>query len=156
MLNGLKNMGVEKGWKALNKINNYLRLVNTMLNPEFIISNFERDLQTALINLSEQNIKKLKRNVVRDVPKAMSGIWKGIRDKEGNNWTEIFNEFKAEGGKTGWFDYKSLEEKTKDFETKIKNYEKTRDYLKVFKVTKQFVFDINETVENAVRVAAYK
>lgn len=156
LLNGLKNIGVEKGWKFLNKINHWLRLTNTMLNPEFIISNFERDLQTALINLEAFQIKKIKRNVVKDVPKAMNGIWKGIRDKEGNEWTGLFDEYKAEGGKTGWFDYKTLDEKTEDFEKKITNYKKSGNIKKALELTRDFVFDINDTVENAVRLSAYK
>jgi len=156
LLNGLKNIGIERGFKFLNKVNHYLRLVNTMLNPEFIISNFERDLQTAIINLEAFQIKKIKRNVMKDIPKAMSGIWKGIRDKEGNEWTRIFDEYKAEGGKTGWFDYKTLDEKTEEFENKIANYKKSGDIKKALELTKQFVFDINDTVENAVRLSAYK
>jgi len=156
LLNAFKNMGVEKGWKALRAINAYLRMTATVLYPEFMLSNFEKDIQTALINLSEYEIRNLKRKVVRDIPRAMAGIWKDIRDKQGNNWTQIFKDFKADGGKVGWIDYKSLEEKTADFEKKVKNYKEGSGPLKPLKWTKDFVMDLNDVIEQAVRVSAYK
>ncbi len=155
-MRGLKNMGAEKGLRFLDNINTWLRAVNTMLNPEFILTNFERDLQTALINISGEQVKGLKRKVVKDIPKAMKGIMSELRGEGEGEWADHFQSFKAEGAKTGWYDNTSLEEKQKQFEKKIRFYSKGSKWAQMAKATTDFIWDLNETVENAVRLAAYK
>ena len=62
-------------------------MVNTQLNPEFVISNFSRDIQTAILNIvGEQDMptgkarnQKLIDKVLKDVIPSMGVFYKGIR-----------------------------------------------------------------------------
>jgi len=152
----MKNLGNEHVVKILRDFNGYLRAVNTFVNPEFIITNFERDLQTALINLSADETKGMAKKVVKNIPKAIKGIWKversGTADDE---WSKKFDVYKAAGAKTGWLDNKSLNDKAKDFEKKIEFYKKGGKTRQMFKETTKFIIDMNEAVENGVRLSAF-
>ncbi len=153
---GIKNLGTERGIKYIASINAYLRSVNTIINPEFIITNFERDLQTAQIHLAGEHSVKIAAKVTKDIPKALKGIWRNIRDKESNEWSRYYTEMKEIGGKVGWFDQKTLKEKQKVFENKVKFYQKKSDPRRFLHETFNFIYDINEAVESGVRLSAYK
>ncbi|MFA7170279.1 MAG: LPD38 domain-containing protein, partial [Candidatus Paceibacterota bacterium] len=160
LANAMKNIGVERGIQQLNTLNRYLRSINTTLNPEFIISNFERDLQTASINISGEQSAKMAANTAKNIPKAMRGIWKNVRkgDKT-SEWSKVYEELKQGGGKTGFFDMKTLDEKKKQLESSIKLYgsSKTSDKLKsTVKAAGDYIDNANEMVEMAVRTSAYK
>lgn len=156
LLSGLKNLGAERSIPILSAANNYMRSVATVLNPEFILTNFERDLQTALINIGGEQSSKMAKDVVKDIPKAWKGIWKGIRDKESNQWTKEFDEYKSVGAKTGWISQNDIEQKTKHLENLIKNYSKERNFAyRVSKSSLDLINNLNNTVENGVRLSAY-
>jgi len=84
LADAMKNLGVERAYKFLTVANNYLRNINTVLYPEFIITNFERDIQTAALNITAEQGIKMAKNVVMDVPSAMKGIYKFLR-KDGDS-----------------------------------------------------------------------
>ena len=48
-----------------NKFNRYLSSINTTFNPEFIIPNFVRDVQTAAVNIDQYEGERLKTIVVK-------------------------------------------------------------------------------------------
>ena len=68
-------------------VNRWLSMVNTSLNPEFVIGNFSRDVQTAIFNiLGEQDMSKgkatdqaLVNRVLKDVIPSMGAFYKGLR-----------------------------------------------------------------------------
>lgn len=156
LVDGLKKLGLQRGVKFLQNVNNFLRYVITIGNPEFMIPNFTRDLQTAAIGLSSEQQKGVATKVIKDIPKAMKGTWLGIREKDGGEWNEWFVDFARNGGKTGWFDHKSLLQKTEELEKKVRSYDKEGKVKQSLKYLKDLVGDANETVENAVRVSTYK
>ncbi|ENI4211906.1 hypothetical protein ABXZ23_004565, partial [Escherichia coli] len=54
LMRAMKNMGPETSnavIRTLGKVNRFLATVNTSYNPEFLVSNFIRDVQTAVMNL---------------------------------------------------------------------------------------------------------
>lgn len=156
----MKNIGVEKSYKVLTTVNNYLRSINTVLNPEFIITNFERDLQTALINLTAEDSAKMAAKVASDIPAAMKGIWKNVRSGDTTNeWAKIYQELKMSGGKMGYFERSTVESKSQDLVKKIKNYNNnsvSSNASKVIKSIGDYIESTNEVVEMAVRTSAYK
>lgn len=162
----MKNLGTEKAIsKTLVTINNYLRGVTTFYNPEFMITNFERDLQTALINISGEQGTALAAKVARDVAPAMRGIYRNLRGKADNtapgsrSWSEIFEEMKAEGGRTGWFDTDSVENRTVSTIKLIEKYNgdgSIKSFQRAVDSAANLVSDLNESVEMAVRLSAYK
>jgi hypothetical protein len=152
---------------SLGKLNRYLSTTLTTLDPEFVISNFARDIQTAIYNLkAEGDIndkldgKDLTDGIIRDSFKAIAAIYGNERsgkvDSEFRKW---YNEFKAEGAKTGFANQNSMD----DIKKKLDGLQKMRDTKGVsftgakekFKDVFAFVEDVNTSVENGVRLAAY-
>ncbi len=156
----MKNMGTERGFQVLQQANSYLRAVNTTMNPEFIITNFQRDLQTALINIGGEQSLKMAKDVAKDVPKAMQGIWRNIRKGDvTSEWGKTYQELKETGGRVGFFDMKTVEKKLNELTRRIGAYNKVKTTDKMSAVVKgvgDYIVAVNEVVEMAVRTSAYK
>lgn len=165
LASAMKNLGTERGIAFFHQINNYLRSVITFYNPEFMITNFERDIQTALINTGGEQGGKAAARVAKDVPAALRGIWRETRNiaqknpKEGAmDWAKEYAEMKETGGRVGWFDYKTVAEKQKDIQKRIDTATGNRGLDKAARTwdgIAEFVSDTNEAVESAVRLSAY-
>lgn len=171
LLRALKNLGPEPlnmltrgmGW-----VNRKLAAFNTSLNPEFVISNAFRDLQTALFNLEVESSKKdglihgqrLIAKTIKDIAPAMRGIWQVLRDKEGwesNPWASSYEEFRALGGQIGFFGLKDFESRAEDLQRMLD--EANGDWAAVgkkgFRELRDLIYDGNAAVENAVRLSAF-
>jgi hypothetical protein len=153
---GLKNLGLERGVKFLNAANTFLRSVITMLSPEFMITNFERDIQTAMINITTQQKKNIQKEMVKNVIPAIRGGFSAIRGGSGSKWANVFNDYADNGGKTGWFENKNFDEVLSGFEKNIKRYKANNKPIKAARETINFIMDMNEAVENGIRIAAYE
>lgn len=94
LMRAMKNMGPETSnafVRTLGKVNRFLATVNTSYNPEFLVSNFIRDVQTAVMNLkaeqgrSDGKLKGLDNlsalAVVKDSRSAMSAVYASLRGK---------------------------------------------------------------------------
>lgn len=151
--------GQRKPIEALVRVNNYLRGVNTVMNPEFIMTNAIRDVQTALVIAGGEKGAKVATGMVRDYPKASKGIWDAVRKNSNDGWAGIYNEMVDAGGRTGWFDLMEVEERTRKTARLIEKYNgtKTSDSLaRAFDGVGQVISDANEVAEMSVRVSAYK
>lgn len=144
--------------RGFGQVNRYLAMINTALNPEFVITNFERDFQTAMINLGGEHSPAIAARVMKGIPGAVRGIWQSTFDTKGTSeWRALFDEMEKEGGTIGFF---GLE----DIETKVQNIQrKLTDNHGVLGRTKQgilavrdVVLDANLSVENAARLSSYK
>lgn len=158
----MKNLGQEKAIPLLSSFNNYLRAIVTTFNPEFVISNFERDIQTALINvLGERERIKDAGQVFKNVPKAMKGIVQNLRkgDEATGEFAKLYGEFKREGAKVGWIDARDVGERAAELDRIIRLQEgrtlKDRMARKLDAVA-DYVEAANETVESSTRLAVYK
>lgn len=162
----MKNLGTEKAVsKVLMAFNSYLRGVVTFYNPEFMLTNFQRDIQTALINVGGEKSVGLAKNVAKEIAPAMRGIYRDVRGKKpavkkkGTDWQALYNEMKEEGGRVGWFDLNEVGERTKETIKLINRYNSdgSVDSLRrgIDSVGK-LVSDMNESVEMAVRLSTYK
>ena len=76
----MQRVGAGRSISWLNTFNTYFRNINTIFNPEFIITNFTRDLQTGLFNLSADH-KSLSKQVLKNIVKAQLGIRNNIKGK---------------------------------------------------------------------------
>jgi len=158
-LTGATGLGAENSsiiLNALGKLNYYLARVNTTLNPEFVISNFARDLQTANINIKQFDVKGLGRKIISDLPSALAGARAGIRDgRTDTKWAKAYDDFRKAGGTT---EYLGL----RDFESKIKqiNDEVTGNkgplVLRPFKTLGKLIDDYNSVAENGIRLATFQ
>ena len=105
--------------KIISVPNNWLRMSFTTLNPEFVISNFSRDIQSAIFNaaaeadidggmLEEQGIVT---DILRNSVPALKALLKGVVGKDMPPVIErYYQDFKEDGGKTGWAYTKSLQD----------------------------------------------
>ncbi|MCW7551075.1 LPD5 domain-containing protein [Endozoicomonas gorgoniicola] len=170
LLAAMQNLGPEKlgaVTQMLGRANRFLASLNTSINPEFVISNFSRDIQTAVLNviaeqdLSDGRIKgqQLATEVVKDIPSAMRGIWRNLREKDGESteYQRWFNDFREDGGKIGFFglnDFDVQARRIKELITVAEGGNKGQA-LEMWGNLRDLVEDSNAAVENAVRLSAY-
>ena len=172
MMKAMKNLGPETNGaliRTLSNINRVLSALNTSYSPEFIISNFSKDIQTAILNLSaEQSLdegkaagKKFIAQTVKDVPVAMRSIYASLRGKkltgDAAKWQADFAQFRADGAKTGYFDMKDLDGQVREMNSFVAMAKgglkgKSTSFMKS---AAEVVENINSSVENAVRLSAY-
>ncbi len=85
--------------RGTQKLNRWLSNINTSWNPEFLISNLARDIQAAGISLGEFDAKGLQSTVMTNVPKAIAGMKRSIRNgDDSSDWAKKYKEFRAAGG----------------------------------------------------------
>ncbi|EZJ71833.1 LPD38 domain-containing protein [Escherichia coli] len=175
LMRAMKNMGPETSnavIRTLGKVNRFLATVNTSYNPEFLVSNFIRDVQTAVMNLkaeqgrSDGKLKVLDNlsalAVVKDSRSAMSAVYASLRGKtltgNGAQWQKVWKEFVEDGGKTGWFNMGDLEGQQKEMDRLVslaKGGWKGQS-IGAWHSFLNLVEDANGAVENALRLSAYK
>jgi hypothetical protein len=161
----LNGMTVEKTntfIKILRAPSNWLRRSFTTLDPEFVISNFARDIQSAIFNATADaeldgngmNAADVRNRIMRSVFPLMKSLIKDARGKDMSPEHRVFyEEFKADGGKTGWAYAKPLEDIAADLNA---NPDKAVDKVlgTVRKVT-GLIEGVNDAVENSIRLSAY-
>ncbi|EFE7188377.1 TPA: LPD38 domain-containing protein [Escherichia coli] len=175
LMRAMKNMGPETSnavIRTLGKVNRFLATVNTSYNPEFLVSNFIRNVQTAVMNLkaeqgrSDGKLKELDNlsalAVVKDSRSAMSAVYASLRGKtltgKGAQWQKVWKEFVEDGGKTGWFNMGDLEGQQKEMDRLVslaKGGWKGQS-IGAWHSFLNLVEDANGAVENALRLSAYK
>lgn len=144
---------------TLLKVNRYLAMVNTALNPEFIISNFLRDLQTAGYNMSDSQADEIRMKAFKDIKSAWRGIREFQKGKKGTEWAEWYNQFRKAGAKVGWMqDYADVPGLQKDMVKKLKNMQadKKLTIKRGLNSVIKFIEQENTAVENAVRLSVFK
>jgi hypothetical protein len=165
--------------RKFSMVNRWLSMMNTSLNPEFVIGNFSRDLQTAIYNvIGEQTMtggkikdqKRIVRRILKDVIPSMGAVYKGMRRYDLKDGTlrgstgmsqqdyNDFREFMESGAKADWFYNRPAEEQAQTIENMI-NMERgtfSGNFRRRYENVRDFVEDANASVENAVRFAAFK
>ena len=168
LLRTFKELGVEKSYKIMQTVNSWLRKAYTTWNPDFILGNFIRDLQTAIVNIqatapSKNMGKKIFRDVLSGGP--MRAIYRSIRDK-GNAklsinkkkldmWSKYYDEMRKEGATVGWFTNRKVEDLLKKLDKIIKRHQ-SKNPIAVLRAIGKFADDFNMAIEQATRLSAYK
>ena len=160
-------------------VNRWLSMMNTSLNPEFVIGNFTKDIQTAIFNiLGEQDMSYGKAKdqaliaaVLKDVVPSMGVFYKAMQKfnlKDGTFVGSItgisskdaadVREFLSSGAKADWFHSRPPEDQVKTIQSMIDmaNGGFKGNFKKGFESVRNFVEDSNSAVENAVRLATFK
>ena len=140
----------------LSGMNRYLAYVNTQASPEFVIANFARDLQTALVNISAENAKGLATGLIKSVPDALKATYRAEMGKPDLNgkMDAYYREFKEAGGRMTFFGLKDIAATQTDIQKALGNGS-YRNYTKVFEVALDKLARLNSAVENATRLATY-
>ena len=173
LLRALHNLGPEPlgpVLKALGSVTRTLSSLHTTYNPEFVVTNAARDIQTAVLNvLAEQDIpggkikgEALALSMAKSAPRAMRAIHASLHGKQltGKNaeWQKTYEKFREAGAQTGWFDQKDFDGQAKEIKAMMTGSMggvkgNTKKYAKT--VT-DFVHHANTAVENAVRLSLFK
>ena len=167
----MQNLGVEKQGlyiKVMASATRYLSAINTALDPEFVPTNWTRDIQTAVLNvLAEQTLhdgkvdtKRLARKMAKDVFKGVQSMYRVGRQKtprEGNAFDQYAYEFIEDGAKVGFYNTKDIETQKRYVESLIDmaNGTAAGNARKMAKAVGDFVRDTNSAAENGVRLSAY-
>lgn len=171
LLNAMRNVGPEQNNLLVRTAAAGTRALSAMMtsyNPEFMLTNFTRDVQTALLNVAAEQTRddgkikgqKIARQTARDIPRAMKAAYRGLADPDAprnTEWDRWFDEFIEDGAKTGYFDMKDLAGQAKEIKSIIgrENGGAMGNMLKAKKTVADFVENMNGSVENAVRLSAY-
>jgi len=142
----------------------WLRASFTTLSPEFMISNFSRDIQSALFNAAaESDIEggrldgeQVVQDMIKMVPSTLKALLKPKVGMEADPLMQrYYDEYKADGGKTGWAYTQKISDIAKDLEKESKDKSKMQELLGAPKNLANFVEGINDAFENSIRLAAY-
>lgn len=165
MAASLKNLDADQLGTILtgfSKITRWFASVNTQWNPVFGVVNLVRDVQGGLFNLSSTQLAGKQAKVLAHIGPAIAGIYRDLRaDRSGKqrssgSWSKLWEEFQEVGGKTGYRDlYMNSEDRAKALQAEIDSiYEGAPK--KFFKGIFNWLSDYNETLENGIRLSAYK
>jgi gas vesicle protein len=162
------NIGAQSGnmfTNALGRVTRYLAMINTGYNPEFVVANLLRDLQTAAINISDEQTSQLRSSMFKNWKSALKGAYNVERkaDAQGQ-WETIYRNYKNAGGKVGFFtSIRTLEDQLNeiqgqlgDLNTEKKSSASLKKGSKFVKTVGKYISDVNAAVENAVRVSAFQ
>jgi hypothetical protein len=175
-MKGAYGDGINRGGavvRYLTKLNRYLSSINTTYNPEFMITNFARDLETALVNIGQYDGKGLTKEIAKNAFPAVAGIGKHIRARRGgepydqdNYWSQKYQEFMEDGGKNATNQIDTVKDQVNNIRDILGDISGNTMAGKFGLARTQFLGkgvrsilgmldDANTAVENGVRVATY-
>lgn len=151
--------------KFMAGLNRLLSNMNTSWNPEFVLSNFPRDLEAAGVNLGQYDEKGLTKDVIAGAFPAVKGIGDFLRTGNiSSEWSGWYKEFVDNGGKNATNQMSDLQDSMNSIKSVLNDI--SNDGLsKKFGAMKnkftqsgiiKFLDDWNTAVENGVRVSLYK
>lgn len=160
MAYAFKNLGGKELGEVtimVGKLTRFLATMSTSANPVFLARNFQRDLQTAAVNLNDTPIKN-KAQVFWNVPAAMRGFYAMSKDNLKSPWAKHAREFRDAGGQVGWMaQYKDIEDRSQHYKDLVNSMRPgvLAASERTMKLWWSLVEDANAAVENAVRLSAY-
>ena len=188
MVSSLKNLDADQLGTSMSivaDITRYMASINTQYNPIFGVVNLVRDVQGAAFNLSSTPLAGKQREVARNLPSALRGIYSNLRNDTNRNkgktplgeneFSTLYEEFQQEGGQTGYRDqFVRRDERAIELQKMLDPSSWADSSLgKVFTIDGKlkvpletarqkakpmfdWLTDYNETMENAIRLSAYK
>jgi len=154
--------------QTLNATTRFMSFVSTSANPEFVMGNFPRDIQTAIYNIiGEQTMeggkatlaKGIISKVIRGTPSAIGVMYKGLKDpnKLKGEAKRNYQQFISSGAKTDWFHSPAPEEARVSLQNMLEMSQGTfkGNTRAAFSSVLGFVENYNSAVENGVRLSTF-
>lgn len=144
------------------KINRHLSAFYTTKNPDFVVSNFMRDMMYAntmvWVKESPNYAWRFHKNVVKVNPAKMkillAKLRKGTLDM--NDETEkMFHQFMMNGGETGYANIRDIDKRKNDIKRELKKYNGQIPIRKAWSLLGERLDEYNRAVENCARFAAF-
>ena len=152
--NGKRDKDLIKPIKIALMANRYFSMINTTWNPEFVLPNLARDLQTAVVNLNDTDARDVRMKILKNTWSSYRAIrqhQKGDRTSEETQW---YDEFYKAGAQTGWIEnYDSMKSRASKIQSMIAR-DKHMSLDTAHRMV-ELVSDVNTGVENAVRLSTY-
>jgi len=143
--------------KAMGTFTRFLSKMSTSWNPAFVITNAERDIQTAIGSIyAELKDPKAAISALRkDLPTMLRAIYRAERGKAPTNEESArwYQEFKEQGGDTAFVAMQGIEEFSQDWD---KMLSEPRTATKMLSGFMEKIEAANKAVETAARLAVYK
>jgi hypothetical protein len=164
MVRALKRTGVTRLSTVTRTLGTWSRLfarLNTAWNPEFLVPNLTRDVQTAFLNMSSEGRHALVRNLAKDVPHAIRAMWDVSKNFEAQGeWHQWARRFKDAGGETGWAFVDDMDTLKKHLEKEISTA-KTAPYSpkrawELMQSVGGFLERAGNAAENGTRLAIFR
>lgn len=155
----MDTLGMVLGTSA--RVTRFIASMNTQWNPIFGVTNFVRDVGTAMFNLTTTPIAGRQKEVMSHAIPAMKGVWEAVRaQREGkrptSEWGKLFNEFQMMGGQTGYRDlFKTSRERSERIDKEMREAMAGKT-VKLGFALRDLISDYNTSMENAIRLASYK
>lgn len=132
---------------------NYAKLL-TAYNPEFVLSNLVRDIETAMLNVTDvkNKPKDVRLQMAKNVAKSMRGAYRALRGDTSTEWAQWFEEYRLAGGKISFMEFNDVER----IQRRINSAMKEGRTMRAVKSFFRYVEDVNTAVENGTRLALYR
>ena len=148
--------------RAGEKINRQLSAFYTTRNPDFIVSNFMRDMlytnSMAWIKESPNYALRFHRNYLMVNPVTMKRLLakyrKGTLDMS-NRTEEMFHQFMMNGGETGYANIRDIEQHKNDISKELKRANGKLKLARAWSLLAEKFDELNRAVENCARFAAF-
>jgi len=143
------------------KVTRFIASMNTQYNPIFGVTNFVRDVGTAMFNLTTTPIAGHQKEVMSHAIPALMGIYSVVRSGRAGRpatgeWARLFNEFQEHGGQTGYRDlFRTTDERSRRLEREIRMMQSGKA-IKLGMGMFNWLSDYNTAMENSIRLSAYK
>ena len=124
------------------------------MSPVFLVLNGTRDVQAATINM----IGSLGfRGAGKMLGNLAPALWESVKAEATGKPSAQYQLFRATGGKTGFFDFKSIDDQVDELNNLMKQSEQGPvDPRKLGRQFLHFVEGANAAVENMTRFAAFQ
>lgn len=148
--------------RAGEKINRQLSAFYTTRNPDFIVSNFMRDMlytnSMAWIKESPNYALRFHRNYLMVNPVTMKRLLakyrKGTLDMS-NKTEAMFHQFMMNGGETGYANIRDIEQHKNDIKRELKKSKGRITIQRAWDFLTELFDELNRAVENCARFAAF-
>jgi hypothetical protein len=139
----------------LGKLTRRFSQLVTSWTPSFVFTNFTRDIQAAMANVTAEHGGNVAKDILTGVPKAMKEMYQANRDPAA--MSQMVREFKQDGGQIGWYAVKGAPELEKELVSRIGSAGpgSLPAAKRAFAGIKDWVQDTNASVENGTRFATY-
>lgn len=159
----LQGQGLQRGIRGLYLINSWLRATSTLWNPNFLVTNALRDIQTAIVNIQSEkkdlNIKNVTAKVVnpKNLMKAASGLMADSKGNYTSEWAKAAKEMRDNGGKVSWFQTETLEEYSEKLKKDVAKIRKGESLpLRTINKLGTKLLLYQSVVEQSIRLTTFK
>lgn len=164
IITALKNADTQKLGAVTSFVGNitrYFAAVNTQYNLVFGAWNFVRDVQSAMLNLTTTPLNGKQSAVAKGTFSALKDIYAGIKEKnqgtlQTNPADGSWQDFLEAGGKVGYRDqFAKINDTSTLVARELQSLNRGNSY-KAARSVLNWVSSVNDTLENAVRLSAYR